>query len=196
MWNQVKKKLFGYNGFKVVLQSGRRRLSRGDFLDLLATDRDFRTFLTGILKALPTRSFRWETPPISDGSLDKNFEFVVVDAPELEVPADLHTFADYFASMPAGSVGDFPNLGGDAQLIVPSPLDNRSSYNHLAAFLNSAPESQVDALWEATANVARRFIGPEPRWLNTAGAGVAWLHIRLDRRPKYYNYRPYRDPDA
>lgn len=30
-----------------------------------------------------------------------------------------------------------------------------------------------------------------PIWLNTAGAGVPWLHIRLDSRPKYYRYQPY-----
>ncbi|MFL6237620.1 MAG: DUF6940 family protein [Thermoanaerobaculia bacterium] len=24
------------------------------------------------------------------------------------------------------------------------------------------------------------------------GAGVSWLHVRLDDRPKYYGYGPYR----
>ena len=33
-----------------------------------------------------------------------------------------------------------------------------------------------------------------PIWLNTAGGGVAWLHIRLDHRPKYYRYLPYKKP--
>lgn len=27
--------------------------------------------------------------------------------------------------------------------------------------------------------------------LSTAGAGVRWLHVRVDDRPKYYHYRPY-----
>jgi hypothetical protein len=31
-----------------------------------------------------------------------------------------------------------------------------------------------------------------PEWLSTAGAGVSWLHVRLDDRPKYYGYAPYR----
>lgn len=34
-------------------------------------------------------------------------------------------------------------------------------------------------------------VGTRPVWLSTAGAGVAWLHVRLDDRPKYYSYRPY-----
>jgi hypothetical protein len=32
----------------------------------------------------------------------------------------------------------------------------------------------------------------EPLWLSTAGQGVFWLHVRLDRYPKYYNHAPYR----
>jgi hypothetical protein len=31
----------------------------------------------------------------------------------------------------------------------------------------------------------------QPIWLSTAGMGVAWLHIRLDERPKYYSHKPY-----
>jgi NADH:ubiquinone oxidoreductase subunit len=36
-------------------------------------------------------------------------------------------------------------------------------------------------------------VGEQPVWLSTAGMGVAWLHVRLDDRPKYYGYSPYRD---
>ena len=31
-----------------------------------------------------------------------------------------------------------------------------------------------------------------PLWLSTNGLGVAWLHARIDARPKYYSHRPYR----
>jgi len=31
-----------------------------------------------------------------------------------------------------------------------------------------------------------------PLWASTSGAGVAWLHIRFDTRPKYYIHLPYR----
>ncbi len=34
-------------------------------------------------------------------------------------------------------------------------------------------------------------VGDRPTWLSTAGHGVAWLHVRLDTRPKYYRYTPY-----
>jgi len=31
-------------------------------------------------------------------------------------------------------------------------------------------------------------------WLSTSGLGIAWLHVRLDERPKYYTHAPYRSP--
>jgi hypothetical protein len=31
----------------------------------------------------------------------------------------------------------------------------------------------------------------KPVWFSTSGMGVAWLHFRLDRRPKYYTYRAF-----
>ena len=32
----------------------------------------------------------------------------------------------------------------------------------------------------------------DPVWVSTNGDGVAWLHVRIDERPKYYAYAPYR----
>ena len=34
--------------------------------------------------------------------------------------------------------------------------------------------------------------GEAPTWVSTEGSGVAWLHARLDARPKYYHHAPYR----
>ena len=39
----------------------------------------------------------------------------------------------------------------------------------------------------------QRRLSAKPVWLSTAGAGVSWLHVRLDDRPKYYGYAPYRE---
>ncbi|MEJ2577044.1 MAG: hypothetical protein P8106_10325, partial [Gammaproteobacteria bacterium] len=65
-------------------------------------------------------------------------------------------------------------------------------YPHLAVFLRNAPKDQVRALWLRTAEEMLRHVGDRPTWLSTAGGGVAWLHVRLDRRPKYYSHTPYR----
>ena len=29
-------------------------------------------------------------------------------------------------------------------------------------------------------------------WLSTAGDGVAWLHTRIDKNPKYYHFEEYK----
>ena len=84
------------------------------------------------------------------------------------------------------------NLGGDALLIAPSPVGPPEAYPHLAAFLRLAPEAQVRSLWRHAAGALRENLGDDPRWLSTSGLGVAWLHLRLDRSPKYYQFEPYR----
>jgi len=47
--------------------------------------------------------------------------------------------------------------------------------------------------WKLVGGAMERRLGPRPVWLSTAGGGVAWLHVRLDDRPKYYGYAQYRN---
>ena len=77
-------------------------------------------------------------------------------------------------------------------MAVPCPIGPASAYGHLAAFARLAPASQQDALWRSLGDAMARRIGDRPVWLSTAGGGVSWLHVRLDDRPKYYGYEPYR----
>jgi hypothetical protein len=65
-------------------------------------------------------------------------------------------------------------------------------YGHLAAFVRGAPAEQREALWRTVGDALSRRLGAKPVWLSTAGAGVSWLHVRLDDRPKYYGHAPYR----
>jgi len=88
---------------------------------------------------------------------------------------------------------EFANLGHDAILIVPCPENSSSDYGHFAAFLRHSGESQQHALWKLVGTAMQRRLSREPVWLSTAGGGVPWLHVRLDDRPKYYGYAPYRD---
>ena len=77
-------------------------------------------------------------------------------------------------------------------MVVPRPIAEPSAYGHLAAFVRGAPEAQRHALWQMVGESMARRIGAKPVWLSTAGAGVSWLHVRLDDRPKYYGFGPYR----
>ena len=86
----------------------------------------------------------------------------------------------------------FENLGKDAILVVPSPLGSEPAYSHLAAFIRYAPENQRHLLWRIVGQTVQNEISARPLWVSTAGGGVDWLHVRLDSRPKYYGYAPYK----
>src|SRR5262249_3207164 len=146
-----------------------------------------------MLAEAPFSAFRWETPPVTAASVTKPFEFVLLDEPSLTRSPDLHSFSTQFAGAAKGDmVLSFPNLGKDAVLVVPRPLAKPAVYVHLAPFVRQAPEAQKHALWSVVGRVMEQHLGAAPTWLSTAGAGVAWLHVRLDRRPKYYGHAPYR----
>jgi hypothetical protein len=123
--------------------------------------------------------------------VSRPFEFVLPDSPGLAQHPDPQAFAEHFAAADKEVVA-FPNLGKDAILVVPCPIIEPSAYGHLAAFARLAPESQRHALWRQVGEAMERRVGGKPVWLSTAGAGVSWLHVRLDDRPKYYGFGPYR----
>ncbi|MDX1498854.1 MAG: hypothetical protein R3176_03090, partial [Woeseiaceae bacterium] len=140
-------------------------------------------------------AFFLELPALDRNSLGRPVEFVVIAAPALAGAApDPRPFADQFRKCPERSVIAFPNLGGDALLVVPAPRGPLTAYPHLARFLRDAPRDQVRALWQTAAQTVYDTLGDTPRWLSTSGLGVTWLHLRLDTRPKYYQYAPYKNP--
>lgn len=192
MFDAIHNKLdTGLHHYRIV--EGEKNLSFSRALDLLEHDAGFRQFLVSLLAASPFIAFRWETPAISATLVGRDFEFVLINSPGLAIAADTQPFADHFKdSEGAGGVVSFDNLGGDATLVVPLPQATCAVYSHLAAFVRAAPEMQVHALWRRVARTARLAIMDRTIWLNTAGAGVAWLHVRLDLRPKYYDYEPYK----
>lgn len=154
------------------------------------TDAVFRTLFNQTLAESPYSAFRWETPSVTAKSLDQHFEFVLLDRSDLDRRPDASAFAEYFASAVDG-VAVFPNLRGDAVLVVPTPMVEHAAYGHLAAFVRHAPEVQQQALWKAVGSAMAQRVNAKPVWLSTAGAGVPWLHVRLDDRPKYYHHAPY-----
>jgi hypothetical protein len=163
-----------------------------DVLDLWQRDAEFRNFFLRTLADAPYEAFRWETPPLARDTLDEPFEFVLLDSPELDRRVDREAFAEHFGSVSGPSVVSFANLGGDAVLVVPCPRGPDSTYGHLAAFVRNAPLEQKHLLWQRVAEAMESRLSDRPVWLSTAGAGVSWLHVRLDDRPKYYQHRPYR----
>ena len=174
--------------FRVV--AGGAPLCRGELLTALMDDEALRDSLRSSLAAVPFEAFKWEMPPWSTGLLDAPFEYVVRDAPWLERTVDETAFAHHFAAAD-GDIATFDNLGGDATLVVPCPRSNNNAYGHLAAFVRNAHRWQIHRLLSSVARALQSRLTQVPLWLSTAGDGVAWLHIRIDERPKYFGYGPY-----
>lgn len=181
---------------KWSIESNEGKLSVERFLDLLACKGEFREFFNSQLVAAPFTAFRWEMPPTTASSRQQTFECVVLNSPGLNRSPDRSAFAEHFAAEKTGEVVVFSNLGRDATLIVPCPGADDSTYVHLAAFVRAAPPRQIDSFWQLVGEQALSKLCDEPIWLNTAGAGVPWLHVRLDSRPKYYCYTPYKNPQS
>ena len=179
----------------VNLQRDGAVLAWSEVIEGLMSDPVLRAALTNTLLAAPVQAFYWEACPVAPDERDAPFECVVLDAPGLaRTHADGTPFAEPLAGARAPEVRTFPNLAGDAELVVPAPNDDPAGYPHLAAFLRRAPETQVHALWSEVGRSVDRWLADRRSrvWVSTAGLGVSWLHMRLDSRPKYVKWKQYR----
>lgn len=195
MWSVRIEELADARGLRFAVALDARPATFAEVIRAWQGDAGFRSQFNALLADAPCSAFRWETPPVTTGTLSRPFEFVLLDSPGLARRPDPEAFAEYFGGGEAGVVA-FPNLGRDAVMVVPCPVAAPSAYGHLAAFVRHAPEPQRHALWQTVGEAMARRVGSEPVWLSTAGAGVSWLHVRLDDRPKYYGHETYRQRHA
>ena len=140
----------------------------------------------------PWPALFWECAPVSRATRDTPFECVLAEAPQLAaLPPDRSPFRGRLQA----PINTFWNLGRDALLVAPGA---HGPFGHLATFCRSAAPHLQAAFWQAVGQSVLDWWArtPEPLWLNTSGLGVTWLHVRLDQRPKYYTYTPYRTRDA
>mmetsp|Transcript_22709 Transcript_22709/g.27857 ORF Transcript_22709/g.27857 Transcript_22709/m.27857 type:complete len:283 (-) Transcript_22709:133-981(-) len=140
------------------------------------------------------KAFFLETKGTSFQNAEKQFEFVLVnsiglhDFCERNGP-DSDTFEKHL-NCPF-TCCSFMNLSGDATLIVPK---NLGLYSHLALFLRNAEDDEITNFWQLVALKYSNALSQSPSksfWLSTSGMGVSWLHVRIDRRPKYYTFRQF-----
>jgi hypothetical protein len=192
MWNFRSEKLPGRSGLHFAVHLDSKPATFADVLLAWRNDGAFRSLYNAQLADAPFKAFRWETPPVTTATLTRPFEFVLLDSPGLARSPDVLAFAEHFRGAPGAAVLEFANLGGDAIMVVPCPKAAHSAYCHLAVFVREAPEPQRHALWQLVGEAMARRVSSKPVWLSTAGAGVSWLHVRLDNRPKYYGFGPYR----
>ncbi len=184
MWQSHNEALADSAGQKIKLVSNGQIPTFGDVVQHWRQDHEFRSFFNSLLVDAPFEAYRWETPAVTASTTNREFEFVLLDCPGLLTNSDPNAFAEHFRLGAGGDkVVTFSNLGKDAILVVPLPLQPKSAYGHLSAFVRTAPEQQLDALWRNVGEAMQNRINEKPVWLSTAGMGVPWLHVRLDDRP-------------
>ena len=189
---------------KYRVQAEGKTLTYQEVIDKWQTDEEFTLYFNQILADAPFSAFFWETPGIQkstsknrENTVERPFEFVITDSPILErAKSDKEPFEAFFDSKTNREVVAFDNLGGDALLVVPCPIGFETNYTHIANFVRDASPTQITAVWKQVGKsiVERLENGnnENPIWISTCGFGVYWLHIRLDSRPKYYRYEPYK----
>lgn len=192
MWAFRSQKLETTRGLHFGIDLASRPATFAAVLNGFEGDEQFRSMFSDVLAHSPFGAFRWEVPVVTLSAVTREFEFVILDCPALERAPDSGAFAEHFELAAGNPVVVIPNLGGDAIMVVPCPLAELRCYGHLAAFVRSAPQWQQHALWRAVGETMSKCIESRPVWLSTAGAGVSWLHVRIDNRPKYYAFGPYR----
>lgn len=176
----------------VKVLDGDRPVSFQGAIKRWQNDQAFRSIFLTSLREAPFEAAGWETPALTSDNQDQPFQYALVNRPYLSSTADPKPFQAYFQSAGEGQdIVEFPNLGRDAHLIAPVPQSTLDTYAHLLSFVREGPRSQQHNLWKAVGHWLEMNISRKPLWLNTAGGGVDWLHVRVDTRPKYYQHSPY-----
>ena len=199
---QATSSLLHHNTHRVRISDTRdgRQLTFADVIQLMEHDSAFCLFFSKVLRDSPFEHFFWECPAVNAISVGNTlYEHVTVQAFGFSA-ASPKNFEAHFTRTKA--VVTFQNLGRDAMLVCPCPKEPQDNkhFGHLAAFVRASrgemQELQIQ-MWMAVGRTFREYLhtrGRESIWLNTEGAGVPWVHVRLDHRPKYYHHAAYRDP--
>ena len=178
------------NGHRYRVMHDQDGVSFRSYMTMLESDQDFASWYTDLLVTAGHDAFFWEHPPLCNNNIDSDAEFVLLDSPALaRLGPNPEPFRSHFES--DNDIVSFRSLGGDALLIAPRPCEPLAACAHLAAFVRDAPRAQVQQLWRETGRAVRETLSDRNMWLSTSGLGVAWLHMRLDSYPKYYQHRPY-----
>lgn len=179
-------------GSRWEIQEHGKVLTFSEVIDRWQEDVTFQDFYTQFLAEHPFPAYFWEHPALATGLLQNSYELVLVESRSLaRVRPTPDTFQKHWTQ---DSVAGFWNLGKNAMLVSPKPTEEPLDFAHLATFLRQASVAQTRAFWQKVGQEMVAQLQAEPRWLSTSGLGVHWLHVRIDQRPKYYTYRPYRNP--
>ncbi|MCB0641616.1 MAG: hypothetical protein KDC44_08250, partial [Phaeodactylibacter sp.] len=147
MWTLIRQGLLNQSAQILHIEDEKgKKISFKTFLSGLQQP-DFADFFNQAIAASPYPALSWECRPVQQENLLDTFECVVLESPGLlGIPkGDPSAFQSYFQADQL--VVDFPNLGGDAHLIVPCPRGDLKVHGHLASFCRGGDPMQVIAFW-------------------------------------------------
>ena len=102
-------------------------------------------------------------------------------------------FQEHFGKSQDGQAVSFFSPSNNL-LVSPIPKGT-ADYKNISQFTKNAPDEQQQALWKEVANKLMEELEKNqdaPRWLNTEGTGVYYLHVRIDKKNGFYsNYPEY-----
>jgi hypothetical protein len=190
------KNIINRNAIKYTVNSENGKLTYREFINILKVkDEDFlRKFRDELNRASAEfPAYFWECVPVSSNTIDKDFEFVLVKSDALNsIRQDYSSFQEHFRRGQNNQVVSFPSFSGDT-LIVPVPKG--TDYKNISKFAGNASLSQWNDLWQKVGEKMEENLinaGGAVRWLSTSGLGVYYLHVRIDKSPKYYSYDEYK----
>jgi len=189
----IKQPLSEHAGYVLEFLVADKPVTFQQFLQLLDSSDAFVKYFCSALLDDEFLAIRWESRPVDLASIDQPYQCVILADPTLNGAADSSDFQAHLHGLAPDTATEFTNLGGDATLVVPGLGPGAANYCHLKSFLLTASFAQIHALFRAVARNLAAKITTSPLWLSTAGDGVPWLHIRIDHRPKYYHFAPYRN---
>ncbi|CAJ0824658.1 6738_t:CDS:10 [Entrophospora sp. SA101] len=115
---------------------------------------------------------------ISRKTLNKPFEFVVIKTDSFNnIPQNPSRFQEHFEKSRDNQVASFFSPS-DNCLICPVPKGT-ADYINISQFTKNAPDEQQQVLWKEVAIKLMEELEKNqdsPRWLNTEGTGVYYLH--------------------
>ena len=160
------------------------------------------TFIDSFIKLLsefnPFDEFYIEFNPITFNLMDYIiFEFVLIKTSGFETNPDINTFGIEKLNTNSNDIIWFPNPSNTSLLVVPCYNHNYpiQEYIHIGKFIKSSNIKQKRNLIIKMFKLYFELLKKEPEnklWLSTHGKGVGWLHIRIDKIPRYISWKFYK----
>lgn len=181
-------------------------VSRREAVTLLQNDKSFREHLIALFRDKAPKYYRFECPPMKSLDDNDNFEVIFYEYPELERwkdRGDPKQFNNQFKRQETNEytssdeITAFLNPRKCNLLVCPRPPSNGQDYAcycHIGQFMREAPDDKKHQLLQAVGHaMQKRLEQGHSVCLNSYGATVPWLHVRLDLWPQYTRVKAYKN---